>query len=335
MKVAIYGAGSLGTVLGAYLEKGGLSADLISRNSAHIAALKKNGAHITGNADFCIPVSAFLPSEMACDYDVIILMTKSIGQKETVEFLSGKLKPDGIICTCQNGLPEAGIAGIIGEERTYGCIIGWGASYIAPGIAELTSGEETFTFTIGRFPSGSDESLYLLKSIFSLMGQVDISDDFQGARWSKLLINASFSAVSAITGLTFGGVSSSFRARHIVQLIMKECVDTTHKKGISFAPMQGKNIEILADYKSPAKKFFCYAIIPIAMRRHRKLRSSMLQDIEKGKTTEIDAIDGALLREAESAGIPVPVTEKAIEIVHRIERGELKPAVSNLELFRN
>ena len=333
MKVAIYGAGSLGTVLGAYLAKSGMRADLISRNKAHIEALRKDGAHITGKVDFRIPVSAFLPSEMPDDYDVIILMTKGIGEEETVRFLSDKLSDNGIICTCQNGLPELVIAEIIGEKKTYGCTIGWGATYLSPGTVELTSGEDTFTFTIGKLNNTRDEGLQRLREVFSRMGEVEIAEDFLGARWSKLLINASFSAVSAVTGLFFGDVCGNLKARRIVQLIMKECVDVAHGKGISFAPMQGKNIEILASYSSLPKRLFCFMIIPFAMRKHRALKSSMLQDIEKGKLTEIDAIDGALSREGKKAGVPTPVTDRTIEIVHMIERGEIRPSPHNLMLY--
>ena len=121
MKTAIYGAGSLGTVLGAYLARSGVQVDLISRNEAHIAALRSTGAHVTGWDDFSVPVSAYMPCEMPAGYDVIVLMTKCIDNAETVRFLKDKLSPDGIICTCQNGLPEAEIAAIIGMRLRQKC----------------------------------------------------------------------------------------------------------------------------------------------------------------------------------------------------------------------
>ena len=97
MRVAIYGAGAMGTVLGAFVTKNGGSPDLITRNAAHVAALKKGGAHITGTVDFTVPVSALLPDEMEGEYDVIFLMTKQRANKEILQFLLPHLKSDGIV----------------------------------------------------------------------------------------------------------------------------------------------------------------------------------------------------------------------------------------------
>ena len=87
MRSAIYGAGSLGTVMGAFLTKSGLDIDLVNRNKAHTEALKAHGAHITGTVDMIVPVHALFPEEMSGKYDVIFLMTKQLNNKETVTFL--------------------------------------------------------------------------------------------------------------------------------------------------------------------------------------------------------------------------------------------------------
>ena len=97
--------------------------------------------------------------------------------------------------------------------------------------------------------------------------------------------------------------------------------------------MQGHDIEKILGYNGPVKKMISYMIIPIAMKKHRALKASMLQDIEKGKPTEIDAIDGALSREGRKAGIPTPFTDKTVEIVHAISEGRLKPSPDNLKLY--
>ena len=115
MKCAIYGAGSLGTVLGAYMTKGGIPVELVNRNRAHVDALREKGAHITGTVDFSTPVTAITPEEMTAPYDVIFLMTKQLHNKEVVTFLKPLLAPDGVIVTFQNGIPEPGIAEIVGE----------------------------------------------------------------------------------------------------------------------------------------------------------------------------------------------------------------------------
>jgi len=117
-RYAIYGAGSLGTVLGAYITKNGGKIDLINRNKEHVEALRKNGAVINGTVNMSVPVSALTPDEMSGQYDVIILLTKQLLNKAVVTFLREYLADDGVIVTLQNGLPEPGIAEIVGPERT-------------------------------------------------------------------------------------------------------------------------------------------------------------------------------------------------------------------------
>ena len=94
MRIAIYGAGSLGTVLGAYLTKNGVPVDLVNHNRAHVEALRKNGAHIAGTVDFTVPVSALLPEEISGKYDIIFLMTKQLSNREVVTFLKDYLAED-------------------------------------------------------------------------------------------------------------------------------------------------------------------------------------------------------------------------------------------------
>ena len=132
-RYAIYGAGSLGTVLGAYITKNGGKIDLINRNKAHIEALRAGGARIVGTVHMTVPVTAYTPEEMTGKYDGIFLMTKQLFNREVVTFLKDYLAEDGVIVTLQNGLPEPGIAEIVGSSRTIGCAVEWGATLSAPG----------------------------------------------------------------------------------------------------------------------------------------------------------------------------------------------------------
>ena len=149
MRYAIYGAGALGTVLGAYIARAGVQIDLVNRNRAHVEALRRDGAKIVGTVEFTQKVNALLPEEMTGEYDIILLMTKQQHNAEVVRFLKDYLKADGALCTCQNGLPEPGIAEIVGADRTLGCAIAWGATFHGCGVSELTSEPSALTFSLG------------------------------------------------------------------------------------------------------------------------------------------------------------------------------------------
>ncbi|MBQ3082905.1 MAG: ketopantoate reductase family protein [Alistipes sp.] len=333
MRIAIYGAGSLGTILGAYIAKGGVAIDLINRNKAHIEALQTKGAQVVGTVQFNQPVTAYTPAEMSGQYDILFLMTKQQYNAEVVEQLKGYLAPDGVLVTFQNGLPEIGIAAILGEERVLGCTVAWGATMQEPGVCELTSSPDALSFSLGAISPQRNKHFEQVKELLELMGSVDIEENFLGTRWSKLLINASFSGMSAVLGCTFGEAAGPRASRRIVQAIIKECIDVCKAGGIRIEPVQGKDIVKLLDYANPLKRAFSFFIIPIAIRKHAKLKASMLQDIEKGKLTEVDAINGAVSAFGRQVGCPTPMNDKVVEIIHRIERGELRPSIENLRLF--
>jgi 2-dehydropantoate 2-reductase len=333
MNVAIYGAGSLGTILGAYLAKNGSPVDLINHNKAHVDALNSHGAKVVGKANFIVPVRALLPQEMSEPYDVVFLLTKQLDNKAVVESLLPFLKQDGILCTMQNGLPEPGIAEIVGENRVMGCAIAWGATMLGPGVCELTSEPDTLTFSLGKLQGKPDQRLLEIKNLLELMGPVVVEENFIGARWAKLLVNAAFSGMSTVLGCTFGEVSADKRARLCAQKIIKECIDVAHAAGVTIEPIQGKDIVRLFDYHSKLKQKISFMLIPLAMKKHRMLKPSMLQDLEKGKPCEIDAINGVVSAIGKKFQVPTPYDDLVVEIVHGIEAGKGSPSMQNLDRF--
>ena len=333
MRVAIYGAGSLGTILGAFISKAGVPVELINRNKAHVEALKAKGAQVVGTMQFCQPVIAYTPDEMSGQYDILFLMTKQQHNAEVVQMLKNYLAADGVLVTFQNGLPEMQIAEVLGEERVLGSTVAWGATLQSPGVCELTSEPDALSFSLGAISEKRSKHFAKVKELLELMGTVDVEENFLGTRWSKLLINASFSGMSAVLGCTFGEAAGPKESRKVVQAIIKECIDVCQKGGIRIEPVQGKDIVKLLNYSNPLKKAFSFFIIPIAIRKHAKLKASMLQDLEKGKLTEVDAINGAVSEYGRKVGFPTPVNDKVVEIIHQIEKGELKPGFENLKYF--
>ena len=333
MRIAIYGAGSLGTILGAYLAKGGIEADLITRNKEHIAALQANGAQVVGKASFTVPVQALLPSEMEGEYDLIFLLTKQLENRSVAQFLKQYLAPEGMLCTMQNGLPEPELMEILGKERVCGCTIGWGATKQGAGVSELTSEPDSLVFNLGMTENPNHAALDTIAKILRNMGPVILEENFLGARWSKLLINTAFSGMATVVGGTFGDVVDNKRARALVQKVMKECMDTTKALSVTIEPVQGKNIVKLFNYSNPLKKCISFHLIPLSIKKHRALKPSMLQDIEQGKPCEVDSINGVLSEQARKVNFPTPTNDRIIAIIHRIEKGELRPEMGNLDLF--
>ena len=330
MRSAIYGAGSLGTVLGAFLSKNGVDIDLINHNRAHVEALRKNGARVTGTVDLTVPVRAMLPEEMTGTYDMIFLMTKQLNNRKTVTFLKDYLAEDGLIVTMQNGIPEDGIAEIIGSNRTVGCVVEWGATLTAPGESMLTSEPDSLSFHMGGMAGITDSKLQQVKELLENMCPVEIEPNLPGARWSKLLINATFSGLGTVIGGTFGDVTGNAAAREAAIRCMKEVIDVGHAAGVEFAPVQGKNIVSLFYWKTAVKKATAKLILPVAMKKHAAIEPSMLQDLKKGKPCEIDAINGVVCEWGKRTGVPTPINDWIVKTVREIQNGERRTGPENL-----
>ena len=335
MKYAIYGAGSLGLVVAAFLANAKEEFTLIDRNIKNITKIQNDGIKITGTIEMKTKVKAQLDSEVEDKFDLVMLFTKQIDNLATINKIAKMLNPNGVICTMQNGLPEKDVASVIGEERTYGCAVGWGATRLQYGVSELTSvaDKESLTFGLGTLGLDSLNMLKEISRILNIMGTVEIEPNFIGARYVKLLINAAFSGMSTVCGATFGEVAKNKSSRKIIQLIIKECIDVAKAKNIKIEPIQGKDVVKLLDYHNAFKKYFGFKIIPLAIKKHANLKASMLQDIEKGLPCEIESINMLISQLGKEVKVPTPYNDKVVEIIKKEEAGELKPSFSNIQLF--
>ena len=333
MKYAIYGAGSLGIVLGAYLTKAGVDIELVNRNKQHVDALLSKGARVKGKANFKVPVKAIFPNEMEGKYDVIFLMTKQLYNDKVVKDLNQFLADDGVIVTLQNGIPEPGIAEIIGSNRTIGCVVEWGATLSAPGESTLTSEPDSLSFQMGAMEGVPEARVQEVKELLEKMCPVNVEENLLSVRWSKLLINATFSGLGTVMGGTFGDVVNDQFARKVALRCMKECIDVGRAEGVRFAPVQGKDITKIFYYTNGLKKSIALKAIPKAMEKHMALVPSMLQDLRNGKKCEIEAINGVVCEYGKKNNIPTPVNDKIVDIVKKEQDGSLPFTKENIMLF--
>lgn len=335
MKYAIYGAGSLGLVASAILTKENEDFVLIDRNSKSIETINNNGIKITGKLNLEVKVKAILDTNVKDKYDIIFLITKQINNKETIKKVANMLTTDGVICTWQNGLPEKEVADIIGEDRTCGVAVGWGATRLEYGVSELTSDKEHMVFSFGSFNDKQSDKFKEIKRILSIIGEVEEVDNFIGARYVKLIINSAFSAISTVCGDTFGNVAKNKKSRKVIQAIIKECIDVAKAKNIKIEPIQGKDVVKLLDYHNKLKKWFGFMIIPLAIKKHALLKASMLQDIEKGLPCEIDSINQVIVSLGKECNLNTPFNLRTVEIIKKEEKQELKPSYNNINLYND
>ena len=334
MRTAILGAGALGIIIGALMTKNGKQVDLIDSYQENVDALNADGARVTGNLELHWPVTALTPQEMKGEYDLILLLTKQTANEMALPRLLPHLHPDSIVCTLQNGIPEDGVAAIIGRERTIGGAVGFGATWLRPGVSELTStleAVEKFAFEIGELDGVVRSRLETVKEILSAAGGTTILTNLMGIRWTKLLMNATFSGMSAALGCSFRDVLADEKAMTCIARIADETIKVCHGKGYRMVEMQGADMEFLelGSKADIAGKMDFYRKV---WGRHNN-KASMLQDLEKGNNTEIDHINGVVCRSGRECGIATPFNDKVVEIVKQAEARRTVTDFGNLARF--
>ncbi|MBS7526143.1 ketopantoate reductase family protein [Fusibacter paucivorans] len=333
MRIAVMGAGSLGTILGAYITKAGYQIDLIDANAAHVKALNEKGATVVGTVSFNVPVKALMPEEMTGVYDLVIYMVKQTFNETALKQVLAHIDENSIVLTLQNGVPEQAVADVIGEARTIGGTVGWGATWREPGVSELTSNPDRMTMELGEMNGGVTERLKEVQKVLESMCPTLLLENLMGIRWTKLLVNSTFSGMSAALGCEFGDILDDRAALDCVKHIANECIKVGRAAGIKMEPMQGFDIGTLLYFENREQMASNDPVYHNMWGPHRKLKASMLQDLEKGKKTEIRAINGVVCDYGKKYGVATPVNDQVVATVEAIERGEKKYVFENLKSF--
>lgn len=319
MRMCIYGAGAMGMSLGVLLDE--MSLDFVSHDEAHVAAMNRSGALIEGALTRCVKVRAKLPSQMEGQYDVILLAVKQRENSAAAHFLYPFLKEDGALVTVQNGLPEEGLAEVFGRDRIYGCTLSWSAEKIAPGTVRVTS-DTGFQLALGAY--GKGEMLDTISAFLAHAGTLTVGN-LAEIRFAKLAINASFSTLSALSGMTFYQLAR--KQKKLVLALMREVFAVARAHGCERLVQNGHDIMKLFGGR------FAAMLLPVAMRAYAQTRSGMLRDIRAGKRCDVDFVAGAAVRAGAEAGVPTPLLERAVALVHDVENGLAEIAPDTLKLL--
>lgn len=335
MRTAIYGCGAMGTVLGAYLNKNGHETLMIDASAEHVQALNEKGARVSLCADFITPVKAITPEQMEGKFDLVFLLTKQTVNQEVLPKLLPFLKPDSTVCTLQNGVPETSVAAIIGQDRTVGGTIMWGATFVGPGESSITqdiSAQESL-FEIGEIDGVIGERIKKVAGVLEKMGPVVITDNLMGARWLKVMFNSCWSGMSAALGCIFGDIIDNPKASACMSYIAHEAVAVCTALGHEMPYFWGQDMTAMGKIDTGENFKKSQEIFHDLVNKMRPAKASMLQDLEKGQKTEVPMINGYISEQGRKVGIPTPFCDTVVKVVQGIEAGELPLSFDNLKYF--
>ena len=334
MNVAILGCGSLGGVMAARLAgRSDIDLTVINRNPDIAEAVAGRGLTLRRGRRRQTLEVRMVEEAGSESFDALILATRANGLAAAAESLKRNLAPGACVITIQNGLSALDLPDVFGIDRLVpGCVL-WGASMEAPGEYRITN---SGSFIIGGLDAPrAAPAVSRAKNLLSHIFPTSVSTNIRGVLWSKLAIITTLTTLGAITGLKFGKLTAGRELRDIIFRIGGELFEVGRAEGITFEPLSaGLNIgNLISDEGYPL--FLKHLLIRIIGYKNRHDESSMLASLRRKRKTEIDFINGRVVRDAERSGIPVPYNRTAVDLVQQLERGILYPAPENLAAFGN
>lgn len=302
MRIAVMGAGSMGSAFGGRLAEAGNEVWLIDVWQEHVERINGDGLRIVGVGGERVisSVKATLDPSQVGPVDLILVFVKSTETRTATQSALPLVGEQTLFLTLQNGLGNRDlIAEIVGEERVLAGVTFDGAALLGPGHVRHTSSKATF---VGEIDGEITPRVERLAATFREAGfDMRVTDNLLGEIWGKLLVNAIGNATTAITGYTIGELTKYSCSQEWVRLVGEEAAAVAKALGIRlpYGDVMEKMRKNCAD-AGPA-------------------RSSMQQDIEKGRWTEIDFINGAVVREGAKVGLPTPYNQALTLLVKMVE----------------
>ncbi len=301
MKTVIMGAGAMGSLFGGFLALSGEEVWLVDIWKDHIDAVRSKGLTIEDRGKTqAIRVNATEDVTSVGKADLVLVFVKTYHTEKAVLDALVLLKGDTVFLTLQNGLGnEEVICKQIDRSKVMLGVTNHGATLLAPGHIRHAGWGKTF---IGELDGRITDRVNQMAQIFLKAGiETEVSPHIHHLVWEKLLINVGINALTALTGLKNGQLLNFPETLRLMESLVSEAMEVARRKGFRIEGNPIEKVKTIAELT-------------------RENRSSMGQDLDHRRRTEIDAINGAVVREAEHLGISVPFNQAITDLVKVIEK---------------
>ena len=303
MKIAIVGSGAMGCLFAAFISKRKEEVWLLDKNKDKATRIGQKGITIEGvSGNWQAKVSSTADVKEIGQADLVIIAVKSYHTKVAIMSARPLVAENTMVLTLQNGIGNVEIISeVVGSEKVIGGTTNQGATLLDEGhIRHAGKGETIIGLIDGKIPVQMRE----IREIFNRVGlETRISRDIKSLLWSKLIINVGINALTAITRLNNGKLLDFEGTRKILREAVTEATKIAKRK----------RIRLIYDDPLAKVEAVCEATAANV--------SSMLQDVLRKKRTEIDFINGVIVRQGQELGIPVPVNTMLVDLVKTIEAG--------------
>jgi 2-dehydropantoate 2-reductase len=303
-RILVVGGGAIGGITAATA-----AADVVvlDANAEHVAKLNSPGLVINGEDPLRLP-AVTTPEELTGEFDFALIAVKAPLHHVAIPPLVER-GGIGAFVTLGNGLIQDRVQEIVGEGNLLACLVEWGGSNVGPG--ELIRDSEG-GYVVGELDGTITDRANALARALAPVGPTRVTDNVRGMIWTKLQVNSTFTGLSAVSGLRYGGVAEQGR----------EAVFALWEEGVQVARAQGLELGTMHDV-DPYE--FDGDGLARMMEHMANVRPSMLQDLDAGRETEVDVVNGGVAAKGRELGLPTPHNDAVVELVHSMERGEKRP----------
>lgn len=330
----VWGAGAIGGTLGAYLARAGHDVTLVDIESEHVAAITRSGLTISGPiAAFTTPLPAFTPDTLHGTWDTIVLATKAHHTEAAARAVLPHLTPAGYVVSAQNGLNELAIADVVGEARTVGAFVNFGADYLEPGVI-LYGGRGTVTVGEAFGPPASRLSPRAL-TIRDAWRDFDERAAATANIWGYLWAKEAYGAMLFATALTNDSIADALARpeyRGLYLALAREILAVAMARGVHPEAFDGFDpAAYLPDAPARAAEQSLDQLVA-HNRKSAKTHSGIWRDLAiRKRPTEVDAQLGIVVRLGAEVGVATPLTARVVELIHEIERGDRVQSMEALD----
>ncbi len=330
----VWGAGAIGGTLGAYLARAGRDVTLVDAVSEHVAAINHSGLSLSGPiATFTVPVPAYTPETLAGAWDTIILATKAQHTAAAVRALLPHLTEAGCVISAQNGLNELTIAGIVGEARTVGAFVNFGADYLEPGSI-LYGGRGCVCVGEAFGVQGITPRVTDIRDAWRDFDErATATANIWGYLWGKEAYGAMLFA-NALTGESIADGLARAEHRGLYVALAREILAVALARGVRPEAFDGFDPAAYlpgGPRSADAAEASLDALVA-HNRKSAKTHSGIWRDLAvRKRPTEVDAQLGIVVALGAAAGVPTPLTARVVELIHQVERGERPQSLETLD----
>jgi len=334
-KIAVLGAGAIGSSVAADLTKAGYDITVIDQWPAQVEALKATGLHIQmADGDVKVPIRACHLCDLASaslEFDIVLLAVKSYDHRWLAEFIKPYLKSDGVLVGVMNGMNDDSLVSIVGRNRTVGCAFELSAEIFTPGLVQRNTTHQGTWFAVGELDGFYTPRVKEIQSIMSHVGHCDVTNNIYGAKWTKLIANTMTMGPHGLLGLRNGEAAELPGMADIAVKLGRESLAVGTALGYRIEPIFGLRADEFAGSSDEN-----LVTTRDTLMRHvgGRSRTAPIHDHIKGRKSEMEFISGLVTKKGKELGIPTPCNDAVVEIDRKINRGQIKMDRSNFELLK-